>query len=339
MIFNDISELQEVTDVNIDSSFEAFKSSIRRSLRVWLTPNIGSVNVQLAKDIADGLFEGEKPDMDTAQTFIEMVREALGPLSVYMYIPRAEAQLTDGGIRRVNETETQAGAYKYQVNNLRDSYLNDGLDALESLLEFLEQNKTQFPGWMDSQEEREYNSLFIRSGAEFNELYTLSRPQLLYRRIRPMIRTVEEMILEKRLGETYKSLKEKQQNDIAFSEEEKPVVHRLKKAIANLSIWKSLASLQLKVDEHGITVLGSNSDASQGDISKRMAASGQSVSALQEEAKQWGYAYLDDATNYIEKVASPTLFPDAFNDQIKDKKETSSCPQPGNEILNGSFSM
>lgn len=337
MIFNNIAEIHEVTDANIDSAYESLRASIRRAQRIWLTPFIGSALVKHAENIADG----DNTDFPTtdglAVDFLQATREALGPLAVYLYIPRAEAQLTDAGIRAVANNDQQQGAYKYQVIELQKSYLNDGLDALEYLLGWLEAHKTEIPDWTDTPEEKAYNDLFIRTGTEMDKYYKLSRPQLLYHDMRPAMKTIEDLVVNKVIGDTFQDLKSKQiSNTQVF--DEVVVSGLIKKAIANLTVWKAIDQQQVRMDENGLTIMSANADSTLNSDSKRQAADALKVSALQRSARDTGYSFLDEAIAYMKSKATDSIFP-AYKPAPESETSLPDSCEADNRCLRGAFSM
>lgn len=312
MLFKDTTEIQQYMEVDTTVNFPSLKSSIRAAEKELIVPVLGlSFYLDLNTKYNTGTLSNKEKDL------VEVIQAALAPHSIYLYIPKSEANITDGGIRR-NETDTSKTAYQYQVTNLREALRSESEKAVEFLLAFLEEKKADHPVWSSTPEFRRYRSLFIKTGSQFNELYNTASPYRNYFAMRSTMENVEQQVIKKLIGDAlFKALKDKDQlNDPVWSEYEQTLLYRLKKCIANLTIASATSSLAVRIDEYGLSVTSAFTSTSNDQISKRGAAADNQISQLSREARTAGETWLNDAVDYLRENASLLIFPQWFSWQI-----------------------
>ena len=266
---------------------------------------------------------------------LSLMQECISCFAMYLYIPRAELLMSDAGIRRA-ENDSFKSAYKYQVQNLRNSYLTTAYAAQERLLSFIEANNTSFLEWKNSPERTQYNTLLIRSGAEFALYYSNMRyPQRMFRMLAPIMGSVEELHVTPVFGVTFSALKARK-TDGSFTPEDKALTALLSKAIAYLTIAMAVPELQLRMDENGLSVLSNNADSSLNEDSKRSAASDFQVGLLAEQCKATGKGFIEAAKTYLDSKASNSVYPEWYS-AINAGTGTSSFDK--NLNLGGCFTM
>ncbi len=329
-IFTSINQIKELTDVNIGVNFNSLKSTLRLAGRKYIRPLIGDALMTKAETIA-----ASATPTPLEAAYLRQMREALAPLALALYIPRSEAAITDSGVRR-GGTNEMPGAYKYQVQAVVKSYEDDGLEALEEVLTFLELHKSVFTEWATSEQRNKYNALAIRSGNEFNEYYTLLRPHLSYNTLLPHIYNTEVLTMMRIFGNTFSHLKDKQAAG-TINSEERHALALIKYAIANLSISNGVSSLNVRIDDNGISVLSNSTDSSQDGVSKREAASDNALSLLLRQTKDTAKQYIEEARRYLDANATSTLFEEWYNDLLSRVSDTGTGYN--NNQLNGVFSV
>lgn len=332
MLINTIAILKEYVEVNNGLTWASFAPSIRQAEQQDLIPVIGKPLYQaLDNAIAQTSLSPAQ------QKLLPLVQAVVAPYSLYRYIPRGEVQMSDGGIQRM-ETENNKTAYKSQVMNLRASLQEAGDEAMESLLDYLEGNKADFPEWENSLERKRFNRLLIRGGRDLKLYYSAIRqPQRMFRYVASMIETVEDLTMQSVFGAEYAVVKASSlAGTTSVAQDE--LIDLLKKAIINMAMSKALIELELRIDESGITLKGAHADSSQGDSSNQAAAEGARIETLSRQLHGIGLQYINTATAYLNANASASIFPSWY---AKQQAAAASAPQPIdiNPYLNGSFSL
>lgn len=313
MLFKNITELQKFMEANKGLTFEVIQASISRAEIKFIVPEIG----QPLYDQIEAAYTANTLS-DPQKKLLALLQEAVASLALFLYIPRGELSISNSGISRA-ETTTNKTGFKYQVQNLADSCLDAGLEALERVQSFLEANKDLFPLWRDGIERKAMNALLIRTGTEFGQLYSSLRyPLRTYRSITSAMKTVEDITLAPIIGITLQQLRTKQANNSATTEET-AVLDLLKRSIAYYTIAQSLVEQQIQITDSGVTLANDAGDSQDKD-GKRKAADSKKVDALVSQCAAVAKQYLEMAISSLDQYSSPTLFPDWYTAKETRKK-------------------
>lgn len=331
IIFKNTEELTSVSEVNISVNFNSLINSLDRATRYYLIPAIG-------KDMYTALLSSYNSSSAAGKMLeaLTWAQKAIAPLALFLFIPRTEAAITDAGLRRGGTNESP-GAFRYQVKEAKGSYLDDGLDALENLCRFLEEEVNIFSEWKDSEVRKKYSKALIRSGLEFTNYFKLRHPQLDYQALYESMAMVEDLIMVKKFGNTYKSLKEKQ-NKSETSPTENELLDLLKKALVNLTFYKGIPKLSVRVDDNGLTIMSNSSDISAGEENKRTAAEIERLKILSEDCRSTGDAYLQEAENFLNNESTESVFSEWFASN-SNKNQSGVDLNKINQAGSGLFSM
>lgn len=333
MLFKDTkTKLVEYAEITASTNFITVKPTIQRIEENHI---VGILGKELYKSLNDAYTaaENENTLTDAQKALLDQCRKVIGTYLGYYFAPIGELKFSDAGVRR-SETNTEKTAYQYQVANFRAACLRNGEDATEYLLEFLEENKADYPDWVSSTAFTRYRSLFIKSGKEFGELFPSHSPYRNYWAMRSKMITVEQHNIRAAIGDAlYDYLKAKEQEETpAFSEKEKNLLFKLKNAIANFTVSFAIPFLAVRIDANGITVATSSPRTSRDEDALRQNATDNNMSNIITSAAASGQAWLKDAINYLKKYAADFPEWDGAEEEEKD------CGDINNE-LQGSFGM
>lgn len=270
--------------------FASVRSTINMVEQQHILPALGDV---LYKSLDDAYTAA--PDEATLsadhKSLLEKCRCTIGPLLCYYYAPKAEIKVGSAGAQR-QESETNKTAYQNQVVNYREQNLREGEQATELLLKFLDENQDKYPDWAASTSYQKYKSLFIRSGSEFNDLFTSHSPYRNYMAMRSNMLDIEQNSIRPLLGDgLFDRMKAADQGGTpSITDKEKDLLFKIKKVIAYLTVAMSIPFLNIRMDANGITVM--NSGNAQNDAtSKRTTAAApiinNLINACQGAAKSW----------------------------------------------------
>lgn len=255
MLITDIQTFRKYAEVS-NINFPSIVPTLTLVEQQHIIPFTG----QALYDVLDALVNeeggepgGEESEPSALQTIlIENCRRILGPMVCYYYTPLAEVKLSDSGAHRL-ETNNAKTAFQNQVVNFREQNRQVAEMNIEQLLKTLENNKATLSDWTDSDEYKEYSSLFIKTGGEFQKLFTTAAPYRNYWAMRSFMKDVEENSIRNMLSDTlFASLKQ----ITTPSETESQLLYKLRKLIAYETVEKSIPFLNVDISGHGITVMG-----------------------------------------------------------------------------------
>lgn len=306
MLFKDSIKLKEYayfTEIN----FASISLTIRQVEEGELVPIIGATLYNSLNTAYTGA-ANESSLSDPQKKLLDKVRMFIAPYVGYYFVPNVEVLLSDAGARRT-ETATSKTAYKNQVINFREQKLTEAGKAAESLLRFLEDNKTDYPEWVASPEFKNYRGLFIKSGGEFDYNFKTASPYLNYTAWRYKMLDVEDQYIRPKISEDlFVHLKAVDATAAAgFTDAEKLLLVKIKKAIAYFTVAYALPFHSVRIDAGGITVNSGNT-TNNNDQEVRAAAPDNAINQIMKSAESSGTMWLSDATNFI--LANPLEFPD-----------------------------
>lgn len=327
MLINNTTELGKYMDATGTITFDKIKGTIEFVESTVLLPIIGE---KLFTEIQDAVKENTNDD--DLLSLIDKCRKVIGPFTAYYFIPKAEVALTDGGATRTESNNTKT-AFAYQVTNARAQRLLEGESNIELLLKYLNDHSTNFSNWSDSDEYKEYQSLFIKTGTDFSSLYKTHQPFRNFSAIRFKMVDVEMLTIRPYITTSlFDSLKEKdQQKDSEWSAEEKLLLFYIKKSIAYYSIAAAIPHLSIRIDQNGLSVVSDNSVTINKDSEIRKDADPNKISMLINSCNASGSQYLQEAIKYI------TNNSEKFPDWEAPVKQTESSNN--NHTRKGSFLM
>jgi hypothetical protein len=331
MFFKTIDEFRGCVEANAGIDLLSLTPSIKAAEIKFLKPLLGAAYY----DSLTIRYETDTITLDSEEELVVHIQNAIANLALYLYVPIAEVQITDAGVRR-GDSESAPGAYKYQVKELQKALLERGFEYIELMLEHLDESPATFVEWFESDAYKNYRKAFIKSGTEFEQLYSSIRfPRRMYTLLRTTMLNLQELTIATTIGEgTYNELAEAfQEEDPAFSDWEIQLLAYLKPAIAHLTVARGIAHIVATMDENGVHVLTQFNDTTT-DTGKRAPASNVHLNMLINEAKSVGEAWLTKAITYMNSVASATVFPDYYA-----VISVADVPADQNDEMSGIFGM
>lgn len=299
MLFKTTNELKEYAQLTA-TDFNAIKSVIKSVEDKHIIP-ILSRSMFEALDAA----YNEKNDiteLSTAlQLLLEQCRKVIGPYVCVYYAPKADVSLSDAGMRR-QETTTAKTAYQYQGKKYIEANQDEADAATENLIQFLETKKEDYPAWTESDEYKTYRTLFIKTGGEFNSLFTTHSPYRNYLAVRVRMFDVEEMTIRPFLGDDlFTSIKTKDQEGTELATEEKELLFKIKKAIAAFTIAEAVPFLNVRIAANGLTIVSTGTFTSNDDVTSRAAAPDSAINLYVKRANDSGLQWLKSAKDHLVK--------------------------------------
>lgn len=303
MLFKDTTKLKEYAQISGAVNFASVKLTIQNVENTHLIPVLGSTLYNSLND-AYTAATSESTLTQQQQSLLDKCRYVIGPYVCYYYAPKADIALSDGGARRA-ETAQEKTAFQYQVTNFREANLRDAENATETLIQFLEDHKTDYTDWTASIEFKQYRSLFIKTGGEFQTLYPSASPYRNYWAMRFKMFDIEEQTIRDAITpDLYDYLKEKDADaTYTFTDSEQKFLLRLKKAIAYLTVAYAVPHVGVRIDPSGITV-SARGQTSNDNTTKQDLAPDNQLSWLVKSSTESGQKWLESALQYLADNAS-----------------------------------
>lgn len=240
-LFSDISQIREYIAVNFTSDFADIKPYIVQAETRFIRPLIGAALLDELTNFA----EGSSTDADMA-VLLAKVRMPLIYYAYYLFVPTASVQISSTGIH-IAVTDSKKTAFEWQIDQLRDSWLNTAHDFTEELLTYL--NDTEPDNWQKPASE----DLFVRSADEFNQYYYINGSRRLYAALIPILKSVEQKYILPVLGNAFfEATKEALQASGELSADTLAIVDRIRPAIVHFTMARAISELSVEVLPNGL---------------------------------------------------------------------------------------
>ena len=238
MIINDTETLREHLSVNGSVDIDNIKPYLKKAARNFLKPLIGMA--QLA------VFEATVTDpiIKEAQ---ELAQEAVANFGYYLYLPIGAVQVSDNGIHVVDNDNTKTASDK-QFKELQRSFKKSGHEALDELLEVMEQSADKFEAWFNSECYTVYKELLVNKTSIFNTYYHIFNSRQTFTALRPTIKVVEDQFVAPVIGTDLLSDLKNNQN----ATERKAVKKLLHQSIVAFTIMKTVDAGMFILDAKGM---------------------------------------------------------------------------------------
>lgn len=294
MLFKDIATFKEVFPIVGSTEFENIQQFIQQAELEFIIPLIGKEQYD---DINDA-YNATTPTLSSEQAaLLPYLQKALAPYSMYLWIPSGQLSIGDNGIRIAN-TETHKTAFQWQIDKLERSLIRQGGVAADSLLQFLEENKSDYTLWTDSESYNDFKSTFITSALQFSKIYAaLGYSRTNFIAIRSTMKMIEDLDIQSELGEEYYLELQDEHLSGSLTEENKKVYNIMIKAIAHLTIARAIATLSVSFDERG--VLNFNSKSNTTTLDNKEPAKDQMITKLEVEAEKIGKSYIQKLKKFL----------------------------------------
>ncbi|MFV9552083.1 DUF6712 family protein [Algibacter sp. PT7-4] len=201
MIIKDTETLRKYLSVNGSVEIENIKPYLKKAERSFLKPLIGTAQIQVfCKTQTD-------PIIIQAQ---ELAQEAIANFAYYIYLPIGAVQITDNGIHVVDNENTKTASDK-QFKELQRSFKKSGHEALDELLEVMEQSADKFSEWFNSSNHTIYKELLVNTTTIFNKWFYIFNSRQTFVALKPNIQISEDRFIKPLINpELLNALKTKQ---------------------------------------------------------------------------------------------------------------------------------
>jgi len=302
-----IEEFRKHVRVNKSTPLETVMPDILLVERDQIKKHLGPA---LYKDLHSKYEAGTLTDLQ--KELLELVQFALANLAMLSYMAVNQVQLSDAGF-----IKSENAAFRYQVRELKMNFVAKGYNGLESVLEFLEEQKKHedFAVWATSSAAVVFRQFFINSAAEFSREYNISDSRLTYLSLVSIIKKVEPFLLEPVLGTAlYQELKAEIASGEIRQENAELLEKYIRPAVAHFTVVKALPerSFRFTGDSIALNLEELVDDTSHGTSVNADAFIGEKI----KHAYQDGQAYLVKLKDHLNLQASAEKYAAYFTSSL-----------------------
>lgn len=181
-----------------------------------------------------------------------MVRGALANLAMYSGFDMINVQFDETGFTRSSAEKT---LYRYQEENLKNSFRNKGFDYIDNLLELLQFNISTFDKFKQSTWYKATHGAFFTATSQFNAICNINGSRLVFIKIAAYFDRVIDFEIIPALGQPlYDKLKAEMVKDGGKDADLMALVPIIQKALAHLSIYAGVRDLNYNITDKGLVV-------------------------------------------------------------------------------------
>ncbi len=313
--FKTIDDLKKYLSVTKSYSDNEFLTRQQYALDQYMNKWLGT---GLIADISAAYDAAPDTPMPAAKAaLLPLIQLPLAHFTFYEHIPFAQVVVDDSGISR-KENANYKTAYANQVALLRKSTLETAYNSLETLLQFLEDNETDYPLWVASTGYTLNKAMFINKASVFNTHYSINMSRLVFKELTPVMVDVEEFQITSITGNAFfDELKGLIAAKTALTAGQQTIIKCIQKAIAYYTIAEAIPIGWTKFDASGLVVIETTGEAAQGNTKTASAPQASlKIKAATTKANNW----LAKLKTYLQ--ANIDTYPTYKNDTTVNPEET-----------------
>ena len=194
--WNNAAELNQFIPVSAALYFESVQSSLDDAWRLFVLPLLGDA---LAEEI-EAYYAEEDPTVLQRKVLNECQR-AVANLAFWYNFDELNVRISDQGMQRQESDGSFKQTFKYQEDQLRAAFKNKGFNALDRVIDLLDKHQEDFPLYEQSPAYASRKSSIVRCTAEVDANYFINNSHLIFLRLKPIFKSVEETLLQQALGD------------------------------------------------------------------------------------------------------------------------------------------
>lgn len=250
-----MEEVRRFVPVSAATAFQNIAPFIESAEVTYIAPILGSdLYTQLLafytdpSATIDGITESNRQHFSR---LLEYVQRALINLTYHYGYDFMNTIMNDAGFHR-QETDTEKGLYKYQEDAIKSGFKNNGFNALDTMLSFIENHLNVFPLFKNSDNYTIRRSSLIPSTQVMDHMFDINNSRLVFLKISRFVAQVEDFEIGAVLGAgLYKRVKEE-----IIKDEPDPKIKTLlpyiQRPLVHLAIARASFQLGVNVTDRGL---------------------------------------------------------------------------------------
>lgn len=302
-LFADTDALKLFVPVMGSFDFADVKPDIGRAATRWIIPITGQEQYTALLDYYND--EGYDADAeDETNNLLKKVQAPLAQLAFFLYAPKGNVNVGASGIQQTH-SENSKPAFQWAADSMLQSYFDGGMEGLDVLLDYLNDNKEDYDLWSTSAAYSRCRELFINTSKEFSEHFSINNSRRTFMAMRPILKRHNDITIKSLLGKDLWAELKEQAIDEDVTEANELLLEYIRPALAHLTIADAVTELGLKIDEFGTTVISSaTTSASSQNLQARIPAPAAMTNNLHINEKMIGEQLLSDLRSFLEANAN-----------------------------------
>lgn len=286
MLITTLDEAKKYVPSSAIQRFDVIEQFIENAERKEIKPVLGTA---LYNDLLDS-YEGSGEMEDIYLDLLPFVQRALIHFAYYDAIHVLDVIPTQQGFAIVNNSN-MAPASANRVEAFKKSMLKAAYGGIESLLQHLEENKSDFSSWTESSFYSEKTGHLLTSARDFDNYVKIDESRLVFLKILPKIEYIEEFEVKPAISEElFDKLIADAKGD-SMSLDYTKIYNLLKPSVANMAMAKALDYLSTAIYAEGIMLNYS--------IGSQSVAGTDRLERLAKDLYRTGMGYLNKARGII----------------------------------------
>lgn len=297
MLITTIDEIKDFMPVSTANDFNRLKPHLENAERDFLVPAISKGMYLELEEFSKDPPTGELTDVQfDMQELLKLARISLVHLAYWIGFDTLNAYISDGGFRRI-ETDKIRSLYKYQEDSLRDYLKVTGFNAVDAMLELMEDNPVSFNEYMVSAEREAAQKLLVPDTRTFHEIYFIGKSHLVFRRLVPYMRTVADLHIKPLMGDVNFAYLNDNITADTVPDRVTAILPEIRKAVVYLSTAMLMEDSGADLSDRGLFFEGKA--ASMTDNSVKTATETDRVARLVKRNQGLGESYISALKTYM----------------------------------------
>lgn len=247
-----------------ENGFKRLKPYLHIAQRDYLKPVLGSLLTDLLEyhNASDGSGSGESESASGSggstgsclALLLPYAQTAAAFLAIYEGFSQLEISIGANGIVQASDDKEKQAIFSGQRVDSKRDILKHGMNAVEEMLVFLEENKTKacFQDWAESDERTDMLGHILPTAKIFTQYWSsMGDKRLTYMALRSRMIDVEEDIVCPTLGETlYEELMGQLKAEV--SDNNKKLLKYLRPMVAKYTAARGMPELMLYIEAFGV---------------------------------------------------------------------------------------
>lgn len=187
-------EINSIIPVSSALSFDKVYSSLAAADELYLTPVFGAGLMASFRSLYN---QGNRSQQE--EMLLHLLQAAEANLAFYADFDALQLRITDQGFQR-QQTENFGSPYKYQEDRLRQTFKNRGFNAIDRILDVLDEHFTELQGYADMPARCTTRTDIVQRTAEVNAAHFINNSRLVFLRLVPIMTAISHNELRPLIG-------------------------------------------------------------------------------------------------------------------------------------------
>jgi hypothetical protein len=244
MLVQSTSHIRAIIPVNALANFDTFEPYIDAIESQVFIPVLGQDLYDELEAVADD------SGTDNQKALLKKIRYSLVNLMMYKGFDMLNVTYDDSGFERVSK---DSGLYRYQEENLKSMFKNEGYNGLDTLLEYLQSNLDTFEKFKSSDFYADMQESFFPTTSVFNSIYNIGNSRLVFLQLSKYFTQLIDFKIKPLLGSAlYANILAEMKKESDQDTELMALVPYIRKALAFMAVKEGLSEVGIQITDKGL---------------------------------------------------------------------------------------